>query len=60
MLSTLAVDNFSLPGDAGFPLNSLYHAPASKMDAGEFSFLISACELPRGFPAFVDLSCLFM
>jgi hypothetical protein len=34
-LSTLAVDNFALPGDAGFPLNSLYHPPASKADAGE-------------------------
>lgn len=33
-LSTLAVDSFSLPGDAGFPLNSLYHPPASKLDAG--------------------------
>ncbi|KAK1921697.1 actin-related protein 2/3 complex subunit 3 [Papiliotrema laurentii] len=32
-LSTLAVDNFALPGDAGFPLNSLYHPPASKADA---------------------------
>ena len=35
-LSTLAVDNFALPGDAAFPLNSLYHAPASKLDAGEY------------------------
>ena len=34
-LSTLSVDNFALPGDAGFPLNSLYHPPASKADAGE-------------------------
>lgn len=35
VLSTLAVDNFALPGDAGFPLNSLYHAPSSRVDAGE-------------------------
>jgi hypothetical protein len=34
-LATLAVDNFALPGDAGFPLNALYHAPASRPDAGE-------------------------
>ncbi|KAK4686854.1 actin related protein 2/3 complex, subunit 3, partial [Tremellales sp. Uapishka_1] len=32
-LSTLSVDAFSLPGDAAFPLNSLYHAPASRLDA---------------------------
>lgn len=36
MLQTLAVDSFALPGDAGFPLNSLYHAPASRPDAGEY------------------------
>jgi actin related protein 2/3 complex subunit 3 len=35
LLSTLAVDNFALPGDPGFPLNALYHAPASRPDAGE-------------------------
>jgi len=34
VLSTLSVDTFALPGDAGFPLNSLYHAPASRVDAG--------------------------
>ncbi|GFZ47895.1 Actin-related protein 2/3 complex subunit 3 [Saitozyma sp. JCM 24511] len=33
LLSTLAVDTFALPGDAGFPLNSLYHPPASRQDA---------------------------
>ncbi|KAL7419322.1 subunit of the Arp2/3 complex [Cryptotrichosporon argae] len=32
-LATLAVDHFALPGDAGFPLNSMYHAPASRQDA---------------------------
>ncbi|CAO1614295.1 unnamed protein product [Parajaminaea phylloscopi] len=32
-LSTLAVDNFALPGDAAFPLNALYQAPASRADA---------------------------
>ncbi|KAI9636240.1 actin-related protein 2/3 complex subunit 3 [Dioszegia hungarica] len=33
VLQTLAVDSFALPGDAGFPLNSLYHAPGSRPDA---------------------------
>ena len=34
-LSTLSVDTFALPGDAAFPLNSLYHPPANRLDAGE-------------------------
>ncbi|CEH13326.1 actin-related protein arpc3 [Ceraceosorus bombacis] len=34
-LSTLAVDNFSLPGDAGFPLNNLYSAPATRQEADQ-------------------------
>lgn len=34
-LSTLSVDHFSLPGEAGFPLNSLYHGPKDKNEAGE-------------------------
>ncbi len=33
-LSTLSVDHFSLPGEAGFPLNSLYHGPANKSESG--------------------------
>ncbi|KAI5124742.1 hypothetical protein M0805_005376 [Coniferiporia weirii] len=32
-LNTLAVDNFAIPGDAGFPLNAHYAAPASRADA---------------------------
>lgn len=32
-LSTAAVDQFHLPGDAGFPLNNLYQAPANRMEA---------------------------
>lgn len=35
MLSTLAVDHFSLPGDAGFPMNNLYHGPRDRSEAGE-------------------------
>lgn len=37
-LATLAVDNFALPGDAGFPLNALYQAPRDRSEAGELSF----------------------
>lgn len=36
-LNTLAIDSISLPGEAGFPLNSLYSPPQSRMDAGEFA-----------------------
>ncbi|KAF9504010.1 hypothetical protein BS47DRAFT_1378361 [Hydnum rufescens UP504] len=31
-LNTLAVDNFPLPGEAGFPLNAHYAPPATRMD----------------------------
>lgn len=34
-LHTLAVDSFALPGEAGFPLNSMYHPPANRNEAGE-------------------------
>ncbi|KAF9177543.1 subunit of the Arp2/3 complex [Haplosporangium sp. Z 767] len=33
ILGTLALGNFAIPGDATFPLNALYSAPSSKMDA---------------------------
>jgi actin related protein 2/3 complex subunit 3 len=36
-LSTLALGNFAIPGDATFPLNALYAAPASKLDAGKLT-----------------------
>ncbi|KAF8897832.1 actin-related protein ARPC3 [Infundibulicybe gibba] len=32
-LNTLSVDNFPIPGDANFPLNSHYGPPASRADA---------------------------
>jgi len=32
MLNTLAVDNFALPGDANFPLNTHYQAPGNRLD----------------------------
>jgi actin related protein 2/3 complex, subunit 3 len=34
-LNTLSVDNFSIPGDANFPLNAHYAAPPSRADAGK-------------------------
>jgi len=33
LLNTLAVDNFAIPGDANFPLNAHYAAPASRAEA---------------------------
>lgn len=33
-MQTLAVANFSLPGDSGFPLNAMYQKPGSKAEAG--------------------------
>ncbi|CAH2352063.1 actin-related protein 2/3 complex subunit 3 [[Candida] railenensis] len=32
-LNNLALDSFALPGDIGFPLNSLYQSPANKNEA---------------------------
>ncbi|ORZ38122.1 hypothetical protein BCR44DRAFT_1479375 [Catenaria anguillulae PL171] len=32
-LTTLALSQFSIPGEPGFPLNALYAAPASRVDA---------------------------
>ncbi|KZP00162.1 ARP2/3 complex 21 kDa subunit [Calocera viscosa TUFC12733] len=41
MLNTYAVDNFPLPGDAGFPLNAHYQAPPSRIDADQLrSYLV--------------------
>jgi actin related protein 2/3 complex subunit 3 len=34
LLSTHALQNFAIPGDATFPLNALYEKPASRNDAG--------------------------
>ena len=34
-LSTLAVSNFSIPGDPGFPLNAMYAAPSDRYQAGK-------------------------
>lgn len=34
-LNSLALENFSIPGSAGFPLNALYAPPLSPQDAGK-------------------------
>lgn len=34
MLNTVAVDNFSIPGDANFPLNAHYAPPGDRVDRG--------------------------
>ncbi len=33
IVNTLALEHFSIPGDAGFPLNNMYAAPRNKGDA---------------------------
>ena len=33
ILTNLSLDNFSLPGDIGFPLNSLYLPPRDRVEA---------------------------
>ena len=35
-LNSLAVGNFAVPGEAGFPLNSLYESGKSRNDIGKF------------------------
>lgn len=40
-LQTYAMENFTLPGEPGFPLNSLYAAPASRLDAGQSALFAS-------------------
>ena len=36
LLNTLALEQFSVPGEAGFPLNNIYAAPASRGDVELF------------------------
>ncbi|CDZ97331.1 actin-related protein arpc3 [Phaffia rhodozyma] len=43
VLGTLALDSFALPGDATFPLNSMYAPPANSVDADHLrSYLTQA------------------
>lgn len=34
-MRSLAIENFSLPGEPGFPLNAMYHKPSGKLEAGD-------------------------
>jgi hypothetical protein len=38
---TLAISKFDIPGEPGFPLNSVYAKPVSSTEAGECFFLFS-------------------
>lgn len=38
-MQSLAIFNFTLPGDNGFPLNAMYQKPASKAEAGIVSIM---------------------
>jgi actin related protein 2/3 complex subunit 3 len=42
-LTTLALENFSLPGDAGFPLNTAFQAPKSRSEADTLRQYLSQC-----------------
>lgn len=37
---SLAISKFDIPGDAGFPLNSVYARPSSPADAGNREMVI--------------------
>jgi len=34
-MQTLAIANFTIPGDPKFPLNAMYQKPANKAEAGQ-------------------------
>lgn len=40
-LATLALENFSLPGDAGFPMNGVFAPPANRTDADNLRAYLS-------------------
>jgi len=42
MLNTLSVDNFPIPGDAGFLLNAHYAPPGSRVDGGMLSQVVQS------------------
>lgn len=47
-LYSLAIARFDIPGDAGFPLNSVYPKPSSPNEAGNYSyqFFFSYVKIP--------------
>ena len=42
-LNALALENFNIPGEPGFPLNPLFAPPANRNDAGTFTLLTGKC-----------------
>ena len=46
-LNALALENFNIPGEPGFPLNPLYAPPANRNDAGEIPCKEADVELLR-------------
>lgn len=42
-LTTLALENFALPGDAGFPMNSMFQAPKTRADQDLLRQYLSQC-----------------
>jgi len=47
-LDTLANSRFDIPGDAGFPLNSVYMRPATPKDAEDMRNFIKQLRLETG------------
>jgi actin related protein 2/3 complex subunit 3 len=54
-LTTLSLESFALPGDATFPLNSMYAAPANSMDSG--ASILTSRLLPCATRRPFELSC---
>jgi len=44
-LNALALENFNIPGEPGFPLNPLYAVPANRNDAGSAPLRIDETDL---------------
>lgn len=39
-LTALAISKFSIPGEAGFPLNSVYAKPSNTSEVGKYDYFI--------------------
>lgn len=37
---SLAISKFDVPGDPGFPLNSVYAKPTNPAEAGEYHYIL--------------------
>ena len=53
-LITLALENFSLPGDAGFPMNGLFAPPASRTEADNLRAYLSQARQEMA-PRFIEV-----